>query len=64
MEYYVLILQDKPQVEIYRRMKLEKQDINKSSWQIETITGIEKMLSFPTLDIKIPFTDIYRKVEF
>ncbi|WP_338815037.1 Uma2 family endonuclease [Bernardetia sp. Wsw4-3y2] len=64
LEYYVLILQDKPQLEIYRRMKLEKQDANKSLWQIETITGIEKMLSFPTLDIKIPFTDIYRKVEF
>lgn len=63
LEYYVLILQDKPQLEIYRRMKLEKQDPNKSLWQIETITGIEKKLYFPTLDIEIPFTDIYRKVK-
>ncbi|WP_375559154.1 Uma2 family endonuclease [Bernardetia sp. OM2101] len=46
LEYYVLILQDKPQLEIYRRMKLEKQDPNKSLWQIETITGIEKSYIF------------------
>lgn len=45
-------------------MKLEKQDTNKSLWQIETLTGIDKILSFTTLDIEIPFTDIYRKVEF
>lgn len=64
LEYYVLISQDKPQIEIYRRMKLEKQDTNKSLWQIETLTGIDKTLSFPTLDLEIPFTDIYRKVEF
>lgn len=47
-----------------RRMKLEKKDANKALWQIETLIGIEKTLSFPTLDIEIPFTDIYRKVEF
>ncbi len=64
LEYYVLISQDKPEIEIYRRMKLEKQDTNKSLWQIETLTGIDKTLSFPTLDLEIPFTDIYRKVEF
>ena len=62
LEYYVLISQDKPQIEVYR--KLESQDKNKSVWQIETIIGIDKTLSFPTLDIEIPFADIYRKVEF
>ncbi len=64
LEYYILISQDKPKIEIYRKMKVEKQDTNKSLWQIETITGIDKTLSFPTLDLEIPFTDIYRKVEF
>ena len=64
LEYYVLISQDNPQIEIYRRMKLEKQDTNKSLWQIETLTGIDKTVSFPTLDLEIPFTDIYRKVDF
>lgn len=64
LEYYVLISQDKPEIEIYRRMKLEKQDTNKSLWQIENLIGIDKIVSFPTLDLEIPFTDIYRKVEF
>ena len=64
LEYYILISQDKPDIEMYRRMKLDKQDTNKSLWQIETLTGIDKTLSFPTLDLEIPFTDIYRKIEF
>lgn len=61
LEYYVLISQDKPQIEVYRKMKVED---NKSLWQIEIITGIDKMLVFPTLDIEISFSLIYKKVEF
>lgn len=61
LEYYVLISQDKPQIEVYRKMKVED---NKSLWQIEIITGIDKMLVFPTLDIEISFALIYKKVEF
>ncbi|WP_338769595.1 Uma2 family endonuclease [Bernardetia sp. ABR2-2B] len=61
LEYYVLISQDKPQIEVYRKMKVED---NKSLWQIEIITGMDKMLVFPTLDIEISFALIYKKVEF
>ena len=61
LEYYVLISQDKPQIEVYRKMKVED---NKSLWQIEIITGMDKMLVFPTLDIEISFSSIYKKVEF
>ncbi len=61
LEYYVLISQDKPQIEVYRKMKVED---NKSLWQIEIITGMDKMLVFPTLDVEISFSSIYKKVEF
>ena len=42
----------------------DEKDNTKSLWQIETLTGIDKTLSFPTLNIHVPFTHIYRKVEF
>jgi len=71
LEYYVLIAQNKPQIEMYRKMRTEKQNGRDkknedtiSLWQIETITGIDKILSFPTLDLEIPFTAIYRKIKF
>ncbi|WP_375560619.1 Uma2 family endonuclease [Bernardetia sp. OM2101] len=68
LEYYVLIEQEEPKIHIYHKMKTEstqnEKDATKSLWQIETLTGIDKMLSFPTLDIYVPFTDIYRKVAF
>jgi Uma2 family endonuclease len=69
LEYYVLIEQEEPKIHVYHRMKTnltqdKKEENTKSLWQIETITGIDKILSFPTLDLEIPFTDIYRKVKF
>lgn len=68
LEYYVLIEQKEPKIHIYHKIKTEstqdEKDTTKSLWQIETLTGIDKTLSFPTLNIHVPFTDIYRKVKF
>jgi Uma2 family endonuclease len=72
LEYYVLIEQEEPKIYIYHRIKrdlvqneiVQEKSENKSLWQFEVLTGIDKTLSFPTLDIHIPFADIYRKVKF
>ncbi len=74
LEYYVLVEQDKPQVEVHRKMNTEqnpeiskankKQGNTISLWQIETIIGMDNNLSFPTLDIQIPFSAIYKNIKF
>ncbi len=61
LEYYVLISQDKPHIEIYRKIKSES---NTTLWEIKVVEGIDENLLFPTLNIKISFKDIYRNVEF
>jgi Uma2 family endonuclease len=63
LEYYVLIEQDSYQIEVHRKMDTKKGG-NISLWQIEVITGIDSMLSFPTLDIEISFADIYKNIKF
>jgi len=70
LEYYVLIEQEEPKIHLYHRIKTsltqeEKEEgKTESLWQFETLTGIDKTLSFPTLDLEISFTDIYRKIKF
>lgn len=56
LQEYVLIEQEKPQLEIYKR----EGDL----WQITRITGLDKKLTLPALQLEIPLTDIYEGVVF
>lgn len=66
LEYYVLIEQEEPKIHLYTNIQKQNgnSDSTKSLWQIETLIGIDKMLVFPSLELEIPFADIYRKVKF
>ena len=56
LEEYVLIEQEKPLVEIYKR----KGDL----WQITRVEGIEKEIHLTSLNLKIQLQDIYDDVKF
>jgi len=56
LKEYILIKQDKPQVEIYRRMG--------DLWQISQIIGMETNLVIPSLELTISLEEIYRDAEF
>ncbi len=61
LRYYVLIKQDKVQVEIYHRKS------STSLWSIQTIEGINKSLELILSDTEtllIPLKNIYDKVKF
>jgi len=54
---YILIEQEKPQIEIYTR---NEGDL----WHIKRVSGLENSLTLQSLDIEIPLKDIYRNVDF
>ncbi len=56
LQEYVLIEQEKPQVEIYKR----EGDL----WQISRVTGLEHSLHLPSVQLEIPLVDIYEGVVF
>ncbi len=75
LAHYVLISQDKPQIEIFsRREDLEREDLEMSEndnntflWKITTLEGVDKILSLVLSEnekIEIALKDIYEDVEF
>lgn len=72
LRHYVLIEQDKPQIEIFsRREDLQNEDnnneTNPSIWKITTLEGLDKILSLelmPHEKIEIPLQAIYEDIEF
>lgn len=54
---YILIEQEKSQIDIYTRNE-------GNLWHIQRISGLENSLTLQYLDIKIPLKDIYRNVDF
>jgi len=74
--HYVLISQDKPQIEIYSRredLEITENDsvTDTSLWKITTLEGLDKILSLVLLNndkieekIEIALKDIYENVEF
>lgn len=56
LQEYVLIEQEKPQVEIYKR----EGDL----WQITRITGLDNSLILPSIQLEVPLADIYDEVVF
>ena len=57
LKQYILIEQEKPQIEIYTR---NEGDL----WHIKRVSGLENSLTLTSLDIEIPLKDIYRNVDF
>jgi Uma2 family endonuclease len=69
LRHYVLISQDKPQIEIYSRQTNLQNDT--SLWKITTLEGLDKILSLVLSStqnreekIEIALKDIYEDVEF
>ena len=56
LQEYILIEQNKAQVEIYKK----KGDL----WKITRISGIDNYLSISTLAIKLKLEDIYQDISF
>jgi len=56
LQEYILIEQDKAQIEIYKR----ESDL----WKITRISGLESKLYLTALDISIDIEEIYRDVKF
>ncbi|HZQ09655.1 MAG TPA: Uma2 family endonuclease [Anaerolineae bacterium] len=55
LQDYVMIDQSQPYVEYYRR--------EGRFWVLETIEGIDAVLKLNSLELEIPLTEIYEKVE-
>ncbi len=56
LQEYVLIEQDKPQIEVYKR----EADL----WKITRISGLDQQLYLESLDLKLELEVIYEDVEF
>jgi len=56
LQEYILIEQDKKQIDIYTRKK--------NLWKISRITSINKILQISSLNIKINLNDIYQDTDF
>ncbi len=56
LEAYVRIEQDRPEVIVERRT-LE-------GWKLERITGLDAVLTLPTLEINLPLRDLYERIVF
>jgi Uma2 family endonuclease len=57
LQNYVLIAQDKPQVECYRRN-------DDNTWTLTDATGLGASVTLPALACELALADIYRKVSF
>ncbi len=56
LEAYILVAQDKPQVEMLQR--------HGERWRQLQFAGLDSSLRIPALDCEIPLSEIYRRVEF
>ena len=54
---YLLISQDKPRVEVFRKMPDER-------WVLTTFEGLNAVVAVESLAISIPMSDLYNGVEF
>lgn len=64
LQQYVLIEQDKPQIDIYTRNKIVGENEENMLWKIERIEGLESFLELTSIDIKVSLKSIYKNVEF
>ena len=53
---YVLVSQDAPLVEVFRKAA--------GFWQVYSFAGLDAMLKLESLDIAIPLAELYRGIEF
>jgi Uma2 family endonuclease len=56
LQEYILVAQDAPRVEIFRRTDL--------GWLMADFEGLRAVASLVSIDCAIPLADIYRRVEF
>ncbi|HAA12639.1 MAG TPA: Uma2 family endonuclease [Cytophagales bacterium] len=58
LQEYVLILQDKPAVEVYTRLAEE------NSWRFTTVSGLEEEVTLVSLGVTISLAWLYRHIDF
>jgi Uma2 family endonuclease len=59
LQYYILISQDDPIVEVFRRNTDPEQ-----SWQIIAYVGLTAVAHLPSLELDLPLAGLYENVEF
>lgn len=64
LQQYILIEQDKPQIDIYTRNKVVGENEENMLWKIDRIEGLDNFLELTSIDIKISLKSIYKNVEF
>jgi Uma2 family endonuclease len=57
LQTYVLIAQDRPQVEVFTR----KPD---GKWEYALLTGLNAVLALPSIDCELRLVDVYARIEF
>ena len=55
---YVLIHQDRPQIDSFLRQE------DPSLWRISEVTGLDSEVHFQSIDVKVALSKIYRRVSF
>lgn len=56
LQYYLLITQDKPFVEMYSRLD--------ERWVLDFFTSLEEIIDLPILQVNLPLQTVYKKVKF
>ena len=64
LQQYILIEQDKPQIDIYTRNKVVGESEENMLWKIDRIEGLDSFLELTSIDIKVSLKSIYKNVEF
>jgi len=64
LQQYILIEQDKPQIDIYSRNQVTDENEENILWKIERIKGLESNLNLTSIDLVISLKSIYKDVVF
>jgi Uma2 family endonuclease len=64
LQQYILIEQDKPQIDIYSRNQVTDENEENTLWKIERIKGLESNLNLTSIDLVISLKSIYKDVFF
>ncbi len=57
LQEYILISQDQPRIDVYRKA-------GKVDWHLSILEGLQSVLEVQCLELSIPLTEIYSRIEF
>ena len=64
LQQYILIEQEKPQVDVYTRNKVGGENEENMLWKIDRIEGLSSFIDLTSIDLKISLQSVYKNVEF